>query len=176
MPPVFICRICKRLVMMSRIDQDDLNDAAISIFEQHGCLNSVKAEFIKCLSGFVMDSDDFKLLPVKPRVRPMDDKKWARSLCFVVAYLRRYKMEKTLQAMKCECALLPKNTGFNRASDLENYFQSLKKVALMVSDLTFDERVVEFISAVEKVDGHMLPYTYKKRRRERRLREEKLQN
>lgn len=154
--------------MVSRTDQDDLNDATVNIFEKHGCLNSIRAEFIKCLSESVIKSDNIKLLPVKPRIRPMDDKKWARSLCFAVAYLRRYKMEKTLQAMKYECNLLPKNTGFNRASDLENYYQSLKKVALKVSDLTFDERVVEFISAVEKADGHMLPYTYKRKRREKR--------
>lgn len=124
--------------------QQQLNESAREIFEKKGAGNNIRAHFVKDIAKIVINSDNANLLPLQPRVKSMDSAAWSRCLCFVVAYLRRYKMEQTLQAMKHECPILPKNTGFQRASDLEIFFGTIKKTAIVVADQSFDERVIEF--------------------------------
>ncbi|EAY03158.1 hypothetical protein TVAG_345320 [Trichomonas vaginalis G3] len=130
--------------------QQQLNESSHEIFEKRGAANHLRAQFVKDISKIVINSSNPNLISIQPHVKPMDSAAWSRCLCFVVAYLRRYKMEQTLQAMKHECPILPKNTGFHRASDLEIFFGTIKKTAIVVADQSFDERVIEF---KEKIDS-----------------------
>jgi hypothetical protein len=117
-----------------------------------GAANNLRSKFLKEVSKSVIG--DFRFLTIQPNVKHMDSVAWSRCLCFVVAYLRRYKMDNTLQTMKAECPILPKNTGFQRASDLELFLRTIKKTSIIVSDQTFDERVIDFKDKMMKDSGN----------------------
>ena len=130
--------------------QMQLNQAVLATFEQSGAANHLRAQFTKNLAKIAIDPENPNLIPLQPRIKSMDSVAWSRCLCFVVAYLRRYKMQQTLLAMKAECPILPKNTGFQHASDLEIFFNTLKKTAIVIADQTFDERVIDFRDKMDK--------------------------
>lgn len=140
--------------MTDTLDDSDyqmqLNQAVLAAFQNKGAANHTRAVFAKDLAKISIDPENSKLIPIQPRVKSMDSVAWSRCLCFVVAYLRRYKMEQTLKTMKVECPILPKNTGFQRASDLETFFGTIKNTAIIMADQTFDERVIEFRAKMDK--------------------------
>ena len=130
--------------------QAQLNQAVLAVFEESGAGNHLRAQFTKNVAKIAIDPENPNLIPLQPRIKAMDSVAWSRCLCFVVAYLRRYKMQQTLLAMKNECPILPKNTGFQHASDLEIFFNSLKKTAIVIADQTFDEKVIDYRAQLDK--------------------------
>ena len=128
------------------LQQNELNNDTYDLFLEKGCENNLNSKFLYEISKIAINNNNSKLISIQPNIKKMDKKVWNQSLCFIISYLRRYKMEKTLQTIKLEYPQIPKSTGFVRASDIDNFFHSIKKTALIVSDQTFDEKIIEFKS------------------------------
>ena len=102
------------------------------------------ARYIYEISKFAVHNDSSFMLPLQPRIRDMSNECWIKTLCYCLAYLRRYKMDLTLQTIKIECPKLPKSTGFSRTSDLDKFWRLLKKSANSLSNKDFNEWVIDF--------------------------------
>jgi len=118
-----------------------LNQAVYQRFVDKGCDNNLRAQFYTEVARNVVGSS--VLFPIQPKVKNMDSKAWNKSLCFVVSYLRRFKMEKSIQAMKIEYSSIPRNTGFSKVSELDQFFRQLKNMAIKIDDQSFEERVID---------------------------------
>ncbi|EAY03081.1 hypothetical protein TVAG_171790 [Trichomonas vaginalis G3] len=131
--------------------QEMLNTETLKLFFEKGGMNDVQARYIYQTCLYATVDDNPVLTPLQPRVKNMDNPLWTKAMCFCIAYLRRYKMNNTIRAIKCECDNLPKSTGFGKVSELEMFWRSLLKSSVHLGDKTFDECVIEYKEAMDEL-------------------------
>ena len=129
----------------------ELAQKTLDVYSMNGGQNDSKARYIAGVAQAVLMSDKPIFTPLKPRIVDHDEEQWVKSMCFCIAFLRKNNMSLTIQTIKAECQKLPKSTGFSRASMLDNYWKKLKKCALHLGDKTFDEWVIEYKEAEDKL-------------------------
>ena len=142
---------------MSKIEelnesQSSLNTQTLEVYYTKGGSNDAQARYLSGIAQAVLLDDREIFTPLKPRIIDHDEQQWVKSICFCIAYLRKYKMDKTLQTIKAECQNLPKSTGFSKASELAAFWQKLLKTSVRLGDKTFDEWVIEYKEQQEKLE------------------------
>jgi hypothetical protein len=132
--------------------QEKLNTETMETYYAKGGANDTQARYIAGIAQAVLVDGRDIFTPLKPRIVDHDEQQWVKSICYCIAYLRKYKMEKTLQTIKAECQNLPKSTGFSRTSELGIFWQKLLKTSVRLGDKTFDEWVIEYKEQREKLE------------------------
>ena len=131
--------------------QERLNTDTMEHYYSIGGANDAQARYIHGIAQAVMMDDRNIFTPLKPRIVDHEEEQWVKSMCFCIAYLRKYRMEQTIQTIKAECQKLPKSTGFGKASELEMFWRKLLKASVRLGDKTFDEWIIEYKEAEEKL-------------------------
>ena len=124
--------------------QKKLDTLAFIEYQEKGCPNIVQARFMKEIGRLVHHENNPKLASLMSSPKSRDTVAWQKAELFCIAYLRRYKMEETLRAIKSEGGAVPKETGFKKSSDLERFYKKLMITTNAIKDKTFKERVSEF--------------------------------
>lgn len=122
----------------------------IESYKEKGGLNDIQSRYIYEIAKAITGSKNNVFASLQPHVKRMDNVIWEKCLCFCFAYLRRYKMDKTIQTMKLECSELPKSTGFGKVSELDIFWLKLMKTSNALASKSFDEWVIEYRDAIHR--------------------------
>jgi hypothetical protein len=140
----------KKRVLITKEDKIELDKKVDEAVRTAGGTNNLHAKYIREIGKQINVLDDPALDRLRSAVEIPDDPNWQKAFNLCVAFLRRYKMEATLSSIKDEGAIVPKDTGYARASDVNNQFRDFKKVSEDLALLTFRDRVELLAKAGEK--------------------------
>ena len=133
----------------SGLSQDRLDQQVVKAVSQAGGTNFIQSEYIKEVAKVAIESDSPSLTEVHPNVRIFGTKAWNQAILIVLAFLKRYKMNQTVETIRMEHAMAPKSTGFSRASELDAAFSDLLALADDLRNVSFQERVSLFEQDIE---------------------------
>lgn len=133
----------------SELKQERLDQEVVKAVERAGGTNFVQSEYIKEVAKVAIESESPTLTSVRPNVRIFNTEAWNKSLLIVLAFLKRYKMNQTVETVRLEYPMTPKSTGFSRASELEAAFSDLLALADDLRNVEFQERVALFEQDIE---------------------------
>ena len=133
-------RLAKR-VLITKEDKLALDKKVDDAVRSAGGTNNLQARYVREIGKQVNISDDPALDRVRSAVEIPDDPSWQKAFNFCIAYLRRYKMDQTVLSIKDEGAIVPRETGYNRASDVTKQFREFEKISANLGVLTFRDRV-----------------------------------
>ena len=128
------------------VKQERLDEETVKAVTKAGGTNFIQSEYIKEVAKVAMGSDSPTLTSIHPNVRINETKGWKQALLLAVAFLKRHKMNQTIETMRTEWAETPKSTGYARASEVENTFSDLLALADDLKNVNFAERVEIFWS------------------------------
>lgn len=135
----------QRRILVTKELRHSMNSEITKVMQRNGANSVLHARYIRELGKSLCSSKDPVTLKYKPKLKIIDkDKAWDKALCLVVSYLRRYKMDSTLSSMRDEGATIPKDTGFQKASDVNNAFREFTSVYERLGAQTFRDRVEYF--------------------------------
>lgn len=90
-----------------------------------GCENNLKSRYLKDVSKIINEPENQKCKNLKSGVVMYKIESWDKAFKTVIAFLKRYKMTNTLEAISSEFVYVPIKTGFKFASDLEAFFHKI---------------------------------------------------
>ena len=114
--------------------------------DKTGTINNLQAMYYSEVSKAVVSTKNPVLHFVQPKIKIQQNEQWKRSLIFVIRFLRKYKMEHTIETIKTEFPRM------NQMFDLKNINQNpllMDEIMSISDDLgerTFDFRVAEFFN------------------------------
>ena len=130
--------------------QHRLDLAAAKVIEECGGINYIQSQYMLQLSQEVVGSENPHFSNLQPHVEIPEQEAWEKALCLAVAYIKRYKMGSTLQAMKNEYENVPKSTGYARASEVENAFKSILEFVDVLKTIKPEDRIRDFGKEIEQ--------------------------
>ena len=130
--------------------QKKLDKMTYMEYQEKGCPNIIQARFLKEIGKIVHTEKSPKLASLMSAPKERDSYAWKQGLSFCIAYLRRYRMEETIKAIRAEGGIIPKEIGFKKSSDLEKYFKRLMIIPLTLKDKTMQEKVTDFNNDIRK--------------------------
>lgn len=114
--------------------------------DKTGSINNLQASYYLEVSKAVMASKDPVLYFVHPKIKIQQNEQWKKSLIFVIRFLKKYKMEHTIDTIKTEFP------NVNQMIDLKNTNQNsilmdeIMSIAEDLGERTFSSRVAEFFN------------------------------
>lgn len=142
-------------VKQNRIDREVADAVA-----EHGGLNYIQAKYVSQLCDIIANSQDLppdtqgKLQDLQPKIKielVNNEENYRRALCISIAFLKRYKMFETIEAVKKEFPQTPKATGFSKVSELDRAFDDLFQAADHSQDVSFNVRARDFKKKVARL-------------------------
>lgn len=125
--------------------QEKLNQDTAEAVEKAGGINYLYAEYIHKVLTHVTNSDETVVERLQPNVRVnMEDEAWRQAVCLTLAYLKRHKMEESIQTMRTEFPDTPAKSGFAKKSDLEGFFEEIGGTIQEIKSTAFEKRVKLF--------------------------------
>ena len=125
--------------------QEKLNEDTAAAVQNSGGVNFLYAEYIHKVLQHVVNSDDTVVERFQPNVRvDMQQEAWRQAICVVLAYLKRFKMDESIQTMRTEFPDTPSKSGFAKKADLEMFFTDIADVISQVKSTSFERRVKLF--------------------------------
>lgn len=137
-------------VLITKEDKIELDKKVEKAVSLAGGTNNLHARYVREISNQISRSDEPSLDRLRSAVEIPNDRSWQKAFNLCIAFLRRYKMESTLAAIKDEGAVPPRDTGYARSSDVNNQFREFKKISENLGVLTFRDRVELLAKAGEK--------------------------
>ena len=123
--------------------------------------NYVQAKYIREVGNVAIESQSKTLAAYRTVPKVLENKAFTEAMMLVVAYLKRYKMNQTIEAMRAEYQKTPKTTGYSRASEVHGAFDSLLKIADHLENVRFEQRVrtleddiQDTLPDVSVIEGH----------------------
>ena len=147
-------------IHLDDIKQNKLDEKVSETVAEHGGLNYIQAKYISQLCEVVVNNPDLseesenKLRDLQPKVKSdllSENELYRRALCISVAFIKRYKMLQTLDAIKREYNQTPKSTGFSKASELERTFGELFQTARDSTEVPFNTKARAFEKKVSEL-------------------------
>ncbi|OHT16598.1 hypothetical protein TRFO_41709 [Tritrichomonas foetus] len=126
------------------IKQDKLDEETTRIIIKCGGGNNAQARYFQELSSHVVGNENEAFESLQPDMKITNAKAWRQAVCLVNAYLKRYRMELTLQTIKTEYVQNPKSTGYKSASVVDSTMKNLLKLSKDIKNINFEERAQEF--------------------------------
>ena len=133
-------RLQKR-VLITKADKLELDKKVDAYLRQRGRTNNLHAKYVREIAKQVNLSDDPALDRVRSAVEIPDDPSWQGAFNLCIAFLRRYEMVHTILSIKDEGAIVPRDTGYERASEVKTKFKELGQISQNLGVLTFRDRV-----------------------------------
>ena len=130
-------------VDIDSLNQTELDQKTTESLESHGVTNKLNASYILEVGKAVHSSDIAQFVGLYPHFYIQKTEAWKKSLCVAIAFLRRYKLEFSLEAIEIEYQHLPNETGFKRGRDLDQFFANLFEQAAF-KNKTFEENLQQF--------------------------------
>ena len=130
--------------------QERLDEETAEYVERIGSLNHFQAQYHAEVAEAALTSDKAVLQELKPHIFDLKRESWRKAFCFALAVLKRYKMKFTVQAVKAEYPSLPKNTGFQHGSEVDEYFETLLDVSKFLGQREFEDQVEALIREMER--------------------------
>ncbi|KAK8884366.1 hypothetical protein M9Y10_043476 [Tritrichomonas musculus] len=149
-----------RRIHLDDIKQSKLDEKVSETVAEHGGLNYIQAKYVSQLCEVVVNNPELsedsanKLRDLQPKVKSnllTENELYRRALCISVAFIKRYKMVQTLDAIKKEYAQTPKSTGFSKASELERTFEGLFQTARDSEQTPFNTKARAFEKKVSEL-------------------------
>ena len=131
------------------VKQERLDEGTVKAVTKAGGTNFIQSEYIKEVAKVAIKSESATLTAVKPHVKVHSTKAWNQALLLAVAFLKRYKMNQTIETLRTEYPETPKSTGYSRASEVEGSFNDLLALADDLKNVKFRERVEIFEQDIE---------------------------
>jgi len=119
------------------------------IMEKKGANNYINCSFVREFAKTANTVDEKLLQKYRSNLKIGEEEAWLRSLSFVIAYLKRYKMNSTLLCIKEEKAVIPKSNLFAKASDIEKYYAKLIEQSKRLQCIRFRDRVNKILPEPE---------------------------
>ena len=149
-----------RRIHLDDLKQNRLDEKVSETVDEHGGLNYIQAKYVSQLCEVVVNNPELseesasKLRDLQPKVKSdllTENELYRRALCISVAFIKRYKMVQTLDAIKREYSQTPKSTGFSKASELERTFEELFQTARDSEQVTFNSKARAFEKKVSEL-------------------------
>lgn len=140
----------QKRVLITKDAKVDLDRKVDRDIQKAGGNNVIQAKYIREIGKQINLSTDRKVDRLKSAPYVHDDEAWQKAFNLCVAYLRRYKMDTTLSTIKDEGISVPKETGYQRASDVNNQFRRFDLISANLGALTFRDRVEELAKGIEQ--------------------------
>lgn len=128
-------------VHIDNIRQEQLDDATMKAVAKAGADNYIQAKYIREVGVVANESKSKTLAPYRTIPKVLENKAFTEAMMLVVAYLKRYKMNQTIEAMRTEYEKTPKTTGYSRASEVHAAFDDLLGIAEHLENVWFEQRV-----------------------------------
>lgn len=147
-------------IHLDDLKQNKLDEKVSQTVAEHGGLNYIQAKYVSQLCEVVVNNPELseesanKLRDLQPKVKSdllSENELYRRALCISVAFIKRYKMVQTLDAIKREYSQTPKSTGFSKASELERTFEELFQTARDSKETTFNSKALAFEKKVSEL-------------------------
>lgn len=130
-------------VHIDNIRQEQLDDATMKAVTKAGAGNYIQAKYIREVGNVAAESKSTTLSVYRTTPKVLKNKAFSEALLLVVAYLKRYKMNQTIEAIRTEYMETPKTTGYARASEVQSAMDDLLEIARNLEDVQFEQRVRE---------------------------------
>lgn len=148
-------------VHIDNIRQEQLDEATMRAVTEAGGGNYIQAKYIREVGNVAVESQSKILAPYRTVPKVLENKAFTEALMLVVAYLKRYKMNQTIEAMRTEYQKTPKTTGYSRASEVHQAFDDLLGIAQHMENVWFEQRVRELegdiqdtLPDISVIEGH----------------------
>lgn len=107
--------------------QDDLDEQTVRAVDQAGGPNFIQAEYFNLICKAVVHDDNEKLRSIQPQTEEQlpDSDYYKIATRLVLAYLLRHRMKYTVSCIRHEYEKCPRNTGYNKASEVDEKFEQL---------------------------------------------------
>ena len=128
-------------VLITKEEKNELDRKVDEMCREHGLTFNLHARYVREIAKQVNLSDDPALDRVSSAVEIPDDPSWQKAFNLCIAFLRRYRMDYTVLSIKDEGAIVPRETGYNKASDVTKQFREFEKISANLGVLTFRDRV-----------------------------------
>ncbi|EAY17675.1 hypothetical protein TVAG_169870 [Trichomonas vaginalis G3] len=140
----------QKRVLITKEAKIDLDRKVDRDIKNAGGNNVIQAKYIREIGKQINNATDAKIDRLKSAPFVHDEEAWQKAFNLVVAYLRRYKMDITLSAIKDEGITVPKETGYQRASDVNGQFRRFDLISANLGALTFRDRVEALAKGVQE--------------------------
>ena len=136
------------------LHHDEIASRAGSVFAKAGGVNHFQARSIALTAKYAVGSKNHKLCTLQPRISNMDSDSWRWVFNFVIAYLKRYKMQSTIDAIKYELGNrpFPEHRHAFKPERVDRYFVELLKVLSVLKQRDFDSSVMRFMEDMKYED------------------------
>ena len=107
--------------------QDELDEQTVLAVAKAGGQNHIQAEYFNLICKAVVHGDNEKLKPIQPQTEEQipDSDYYSMAMKLCLAYLLRHKMKHTVSCIRHEYEKCPRNTGYNKASEVDEKFSQL---------------------------------------------------
>ncbi|OHT07153.1 hypothetical protein TRFO_01273 [Tritrichomonas foetus] len=105
--------------------QDDLDKKTVQAVAEAGGPNHIQAEYFNLICKSVLGSENEKFKELQPKLDIPDYEYYSRAVKLVLAYLLRHRMTYTVSCIRHEYGKCPKQTGFNKPSEVDSYIKEL---------------------------------------------------
>ncbi|OHT13022.1 hypothetical protein TRFO_03430 [Tritrichomonas foetus] len=138
-------------IHLDDVKQNRLDEKVAATVAEKGGVNYIQAEYVSQLCDAVIGSDNNLMHELQPRIKDLSPDVYYRALCLSLAFLKRYKMTQTVDALRKEFPDAPKSTGYSRASELDTAFEQLFTTSENSRELGFDKRARQFERKVSEM-------------------------
>ena len=106
--------------------QDQLDEETVQVVAQAGGPNYIQSEYFNLICKAVLnDPENEKLKELQPNLSIPNSDYYTRAVKLVLAYLLRNRMTHTVSCIRHEFKECPKNTGYDKASQVDQHFREL---------------------------------------------------
>ena len=133
------------------LHQDEIASQVSEAFEKAGGPYHFQSETIALAAEKVVGSSEHKFCTLQPRVSPIENDIWKDGFSLVLAFLKHYKMNNTINAIKTELgsAPFPEQKHVYDPEQTDEYFNQLIQLKENFAKRNFDENVQNFIEDIK---------------------------
>ncbi|OHT16783.1 hypothetical protein TRFO_41554 [Tritrichomonas foetus] len=124
--------------------QVKLDEETENYIERVGGLNHFQAQFHAEVAQAAINSELALLQDLKPQIKDLKRQAWKKAFCLSLAFIKRYKMRLTVDALKVEYDQIPKKTGFTHGHEVDSYFNVLLQISQNLENASFEELAEQY--------------------------------
>ena len=126
------------------MEQKELNQRTSQLLQEKGIPSHLQACYISDILNEISSSGNEELFGLKGRIQiDEDDISWKKAFDFSITFLKRYRMDLTLNSIEKEFHISD-STDFKYGHDLDNFFAQLKQTSTNLEGVSFFENVIKF--------------------------------
>ncbi|EAY14728.1 hypothetical protein TVAG_038340 [Trichomonas vaginalis G3] len=137
------------------LHQDEIADRTRQAFEKAGGPNHFQSKTVSLAAKEVVGSKEHKFCTLQPRITPIDNDPWKDGFSLVVAFLKHYKMQNTLDTIMTELGSspFPEQKHVYDPNLTETYFKQLTDLQENFAARDFEQNVMNFMEDIKYEDA-----------------------